>query len=727
MALTYGLIAAGVRYGAALSDHARGRPIMETLRTELPKYGGIFVQAEDELARHLLRPRLRLFRPPRRHRQLRPRTFAQDGGARLGRDGGDAAHRDQRPARRPEHGPAHQRRAERPACRRSTAATATRPASCSPRRNVEDCFHVALEAGRIAREYSTPVIILTDQALATRIEAFDEPDLAKLMVDPKPDLSQRGADFKPYPARPHHPPRPARRAHRHGQVPDRDRPRARRAGPSLRQPGPAREDDRQAPREDQGARRGAARARGLRRPGGRRARSSAGARPGARSARRSTRLRAGGIKVGQLHLRHLHPLPPGLEAIFGSYQQVLVVEMNDEGLYGFGQLAMLLRARYALPSIRSITKTDGLTFRVARDRRRREAGSLGRNGANGRPRLNPPGPPQPHVLPRRRPRPASPAPAGPAHKEGPDGRPPDLVPRLRRLRRPRLLLPGAREAPVPAARTSSPWRASAARRASRTSSTPTAATTSTAAPCPSPPASASAATTCTSSCSAATATASRSAATTSSTPARKNVRMTYVIMDNFVYGLTKKQTSPTSPIGFKSKTDPTGAIDQPINPMRTLDQQRRHVRRPQPRDAGQPHDRDDGARRAPRRVLGRRDPLRVRGVLPGRLRRGQSRARAAQFRVIEEKKHDGSPEDAPAARPRRRGRGLPPGHACPGPASSACSTSRTGRPRTAARRSSSPRPGNAPRARTTSTSCRRRSRGSVSLHPSHRESRSQRK
>jgi len=39
-------------------------------------------------------------------------------------------------------------------------------------------------------------------------------------------------------------------------------------------------------------------------------------------------------------------------------------------------------------------------------------------------------------------------------------------------------------------------------------------------------------------------------------------------MDNFVYGLTKKQTSPTSPIGFKSKTDPTGAIDQPVNPMK---------------------------------------------------------------------------------------------------------------------------------------------------------------
>lgn len=52
--------------------------------------------------------------------------------------------------------------------------------------------------------------------------------------------------------------------------------------------------------------------------------------------------------------------------------------------------------------------------------------------------------------------------------------------------------------------------------------------------------------------------------------ARKNPNLTYVIMDNFVYGLTKKQTSPTSPIGFKSKTDPTGSIDQPINPMKKL-------------------------------------------------------------------------------------------------------------------------------------------------------------
>ena len=44
---------------------------------------------------------------------------------------------------------------------------------------VEDCFYIAIEAARIARKYSTPVFILSDTSLATRIEAFDEPDLAE--------------------------------------------------------------------------------------------------------------------------------------------------------------------------------------------------------------------------------------------------------------------------------------------------------------------------------------------------------------------------------------------------------------------------------------------------------------------------------------------------------------------------------------------------------------------
>ena len=52
--------------------------------------------------------------------------------------------------------------------------------------------------------------------------------------------------------------------------------------------------------------------------------------------------------------------------------------------------------------------------------------------------------------------------------------------------------------------------------------------------------------------------------------ARKNIRLTYVVMDNFVYGLTINQTSPTSPVGRKSKTDPQGSFDRPINPMKQL-------------------------------------------------------------------------------------------------------------------------------------------------------------
>jgi len=50
--------------------------------------------------------------------------------------------------------------------------------------------------------------------------------------------------------------------------------------------------------------------------------------------------------------------------------------------------------------------------------------------------------------------------------------------------------------------------------------------------------------------------------------ARKNIKLTCIAMDNWVYGLTKKQTSPTSPLGFKSKTDVWGAIDPPVNPVK---------------------------------------------------------------------------------------------------------------------------------------------------------------
>jgi 2-oxoglutarate ferredoxin oxidoreductase subunit alpha len=77
------------------------------------------------------------------------------------------------------------------------------------------------------------------------------------------------------------------------------------------------------------------------------------------------RARAAGDSISSIHIRHINPLPPGLENIFSGFHHILVVEMNDEGIYGSGgQLASLLRARYCNPNIRGINKTDGLTFKV---------------------------------------------------------------------------------------------------------------------------------------------------------------------------------------------------------------------------------------------------------------------------------------------------------------------------------------------------------------------------
>jgi 2-oxoglutarate ferredoxin oxidoreductase subunit alpha len=75
-------------------------------------------------------------------------------------------------------------------------------------------------------------------------------------------------------------------------------------------------------------------------------------------------LQAEGHKVGGADLRYLHPLPAGLGELFARYKNVVVVEMNDYGLYGYGQLAMLLRASLADPRITSLCKTDGLNFRI---------------------------------------------------------------------------------------------------------------------------------------------------------------------------------------------------------------------------------------------------------------------------------------------------------------------------------------------------------------------------
>jgi 2-oxoglutarate ferredoxin oxidoreductase subunit beta len=48
---------------------------------------------------------------------------------------------------------------------------------------------------------------------------------------------------------------------------------------------------------------------------------------------------------------------------------------------------------------------------------------------------------------------------------------------------------------------------------------------------------------------------------------RRNIDLTYVVMDNQIYGLTTGQLSPTSMMGHKTKSTPAGSIESPVNPI----------------------------------------------------------------------------------------------------------------------------------------------------------------
>ena len=73
--------------------------------------------------------------------------------------------------------------------------------------------------------------------------------------------------------------------------------------------------------------------------------------------------RADGHSVSAIHLRHLNPFPSNLGAVLGSFDKVLVPELNA------GQLALLLRARFLIDAI-SLSKIQGQPFKVQEIRTR---------------------------------------------------------------------------------------------------------------------------------------------------------------------------------------------------------------------------------------------------------------------------------------------------------------------------------------------------------------------
>ncbi len=359
-ALAYGLIAAGVRYGAGYPI-TPWSSVMEILRGELPKYGGIFVQAEDELGAVSLAlgfsfsgylavtgsagPGISLKTEAIGWASMAEIPLIicniQRGGPSTGLPT-NVEQSDLHQAIYGSHGDS--------------------PRVVLAAKTVEDCFYIAIEAARIARKYSTPVFILSDTSLATRIEAFDEPDLSKLMVDPKPDLTPRQT-FKPYPIdqiTQHLAPgtrildgkypligglehdemgHPTGSPKLHMAMTAKRRNKLRKLAEEI--PVPEVYGDQQGDMLLVGW-----------------GSTYGPIHDAAKLAREN------GEKAGALHLRHLHPLPNGLEKIFKNFKRIVVVEMNDQGLYGFGQLATILRARYCESKIESFTKTDGLTFRV---------------------------------------------------------------------------------------------------------------------------------------------------------------------------------------------------------------------------------------------------------------------------------------------------------------------------------------------------------------------------
>jgi 2-oxoglutarate ferredoxin oxidoreductase subunit alpha len=362
-ALAYGLIAAGVRFGAGYPI-TPWSDVMEILRRELPKYGGTFVQCEDEIASISMAigasyaGRVAVTGSSGPGISLKTEALGwavmaeipliicdiQRGGPSTGMPT-SVEQSDLNIACFGGHG--------------DSPRVVLAPAS------VEDCFYIAIEAVNIARKYNVPVLILSDQAIATRIEAFTEPNLEKVCQDISPDFTPV-ADHKAYDlsAPDGIAPRvvpgtrslsgrysiatglehdefghPTGSPKLHMQMSARRRKKLQALGAALPTPkvyGP---------------------------PEGNILLVGWGSTQGPIQ-EAVDRARAAGDSVSSLHIKSLNPLPPGLENIFSGFNHILVVEMNDEGLYGYGQLAGLLRARYCDPKIRGVNKTDGLTWKV---------------------------------------------------------------------------------------------------------------------------------------------------------------------------------------------------------------------------------------------------------------------------------------------------------------------------------------------------------------------------
>ncbi len=224
-------------------------------------------------------------------------------------------------------------------------------------RSPADCFQLTVEAARIAISYRTPVLLLSDAAIATGSEPWQVPELTSLpAIEPGIAAAPAtgDAEFLPYArdertlARPWAVPGTAGLEHRLGGLEKSNGSGNISYDPTnhdlmvrLRR---AKIDGIEVP--DVQADDPSGRARVLVLGWG----SSYG--PIGAACRR---VRALGTPVAQAHLSYLNPLPANLGALLSSYERVILPELN------LGQLSELLRARYLI-DIQPVSKVAGQPF-----------------------------------------------------------------------------------------------------------------------------------------------------------------------------------------------------------------------------------------------------------------------------------------------------------------------------------------------------------------------------
>jgi 2-oxoglutarate ferredoxin oxidoreductase subunit alpha len=225
-------------------------------------------------------------------------------------------------------------------------------------RSPVDCFDAALEAARIAVTYRTPVMLLSDGYLANGSEPWRLPEVADLPdIDPEfADGPNDGDAFLPYLrdastlARPWAVPGTPGLEHRIGGIEKADRTGAISYDPDnhdfmvrTRQAKVDRIADSLPPLEVDDPT-GTAKVLVI----------GWGSTYGPIGAA-CRRVRADGREIAQVHLRHLNPFPSDLGEVLHRYDRVIAPEMN------LGQMAMLLRAKY-LVDVRPHTSVRGMPF-----------------------------------------------------------------------------------------------------------------------------------------------------------------------------------------------------------------------------------------------------------------------------------------------------------------------------------------------------------------------------